>query len=432
MRKVFFLLIDGLSDNSYLDGCENGLDYKTPMQMAKTPTLDALASSGALCGIMDPVAPGIACGSDTAHLSIFGYDPYTVYKGRGAFESIGAGIDLAPGDIAFKCNFATLREADQMITSRRVEANFDELGPYLCEYLQHNLNFHPDFPNHKITFKYAMEHRLGISISGPSLSDKISGTDPLKENFPLLVCVPTATGDQDAEFTCKLVNCISVSITRLLKELPLNEERRKDGLPPLNVVLFRGAASICVMPPFPFPGFMIAPTCIISGIGRSIALDIIKVPGATGDYHSNLHLKVTTAMKTLLEKSGNRYQFAFVHIKAVDHAGHDGDLQKKIFFIEQTDKALAAALTLVADGAQTEEILVCVTGDHSTPTSLCDHSNEPVPILLALLKGPSMVSLVSDARFVVPSFDEISCPGGALGRFSGRKLLPLIEQLAKI
>lgn len=77
MRKVFFLLIDGLSDNSYLDGCENGLDYKTPMQMAKTPTLDALASSGALCGIMDPVAPGIACGSDTAHLSIFGYDPYT-------------------------------------------------------------------------------------------------------------------------------------------------------------------------------------------------------------------------------------------------------------------------------------------------------------------------------------------------------------------
>jgi 2,3-diphosphopglycerate-independent phosphoglycerate mutase len=100
--RVVLVLIDGLGDVSV-----PSLGFRTPLQATPTPTLDALAAAG-VCGLLDPVSPGRACGSDTAHLSLLGYDPRECYRGRGAFESMGTGLDMAAGDVAFKCNFATL------------------------------------------------------------------------------------------------------------------------------------------------------------------------------------------------------------------------------------------------------------------------------------------------------------------------------------
>jgi 2,3-diphosphopglycerate-independent phosphoglycerate mutase len=96
--KVLFLLIDGLGDVP-----SPQLQNRTPLQAAKLPTFDWLAARS-LTGLMSPVEPGVACGSDTAHLSILGYDPRIYYKGRGAFETIGAGLPMASSDIAFKVN----------------------------------------------------------------------------------------------------------------------------------------------------------------------------------------------------------------------------------------------------------------------------------------------------------------------------------------
>lgn len=95
-KRVAFVLIDGLGDVSI-----PRFGYKTPLEAAKVPNLDAIASAG-VNGLMDPVEVGLGCGSDTAHLSIMGYDPRVYYRGRGAFESMGAGLAMAPGDIAFK------------------------------------------------------------------------------------------------------------------------------------------------------------------------------------------------------------------------------------------------------------------------------------------------------------------------------------------
>ena len=98
-RRVAFVLIDGLGDVSI-----PRFGYRTPLQAANVPNLDAIASAG-VNGLMDPVEVGLGCGSDTAHLSLLGYDPRVYYRGRGAFESMGTGLAMSPGDIAFKvCN----------------------------------------------------------------------------------------------------------------------------------------------------------------------------------------------------------------------------------------------------------------------------------------------------------------------------------------
>lgn len=120
--SVVLLLIDGLGDVSV-----PALAWRTPLQAATLPTLDALARAG-LCGLLDPVAPGLACGSDTAHLSLLGYDPRECYRGRGAFEALGAGLDLQPGDVAFKCNFAVVEAGTRRVLSRRADRNFEEPG----------------------------------------------------------------------------------------------------------------------------------------------------------------------------------------------------------------------------------------------------------------------------------------------------------------
>jgi 2,3-bisphosphoglycerate-independent phosphoglycerate mutase len=112
---------------------------------------------------MDPVEPGLACGSDTAHMSLLGYEPRVMYRGRGAFESMGAGIEMQPGDIAFKCNFATVDPETNIVISRRADRHFEEEGPVLCAALDgHTI---PGYPQHRLSVKYATEHRCGICVT---------------------------------------------------------------------------------------------------------------------------------------------------------------------------------------------------------------------------------------------------------------------------
>ncbi|RZC70345.1 hypothetical protein C5167_033495 [Papaver somniferum] len=141
-QRVAFVLIDGLGDVSL-----PRFGNRTPLQVAKIPNLDAIASAG-INGLMDPVEAGLGCGSDTAHLSLLGYDPRVYYRGRGAFETMGAGLAMQPGDIAFKSNFATLDEKSEVVTSRRADRHFEEEGPILCAALD-KLKL-PSFPEYEV------------------------------------------------------------------------------------------------------------------------------------------------------------------------------------------------------------------------------------------------------------------------------------------
>ncbi|KAK9845885.1 hypothetical protein WJX81_005130 [Elliptochloris bilobata] len=378
--RIAFLLIDGIGDVSV-----PRLRNRTPLQVADTPTLDAVAAAG-LSGLLDPVEPGLACGSDTAHLAILGYDPRRYYRGRGAFESMGAGIAMAPGDIAFKSNFATLDPASGVVLRRRADRRFEDLGPQLCAALD-GLRL-PSFPAHAVSVRYATEHRCGVVVRGAGLSDAISGTDPLRDNLPLRAVRPL-DDSEEAAHTAAVVAELSGVMRAILEAHPINAQRVSQGKPPANTVLLRGCGSRIAVEPFQalhgMRACMLAPTKIIAGLGMSLGVDRLTAEGATGDYRTRLDAKAAAVADAL---AGGQYGFAFLHVKAVDDTGHDRDTVLKVRYLEAVDamtRQLVARLA-AAEAAGRGRFAVCVTGDHSTPVVFGDHSHEPVPLALAHLR----------------------------------------------
>ncbi|XP_059645746.1 uncharacterized protein LOC132287215 [Cornus florida] len=485
-RRVAFVLIDGIGDVSL-----PRFGYKTPLQIATIPNLDAIASAG-VNGLMDPVEVGLACGSDTAHLSLLGYDPRIYYRGRGAFESMGAGLAMSPGDIAFKSNFATLNEKTGIVTSRRADRHFEEEGPILCAALD-GMKL-PSFPQYEVRVRYATEHRCGVVVKGPNLSGNISGTDPLKDNR-LLLQAKALDDTDEGKHTASVVNELSKEISRILISHPLNGKRAAEGKNVANVVLLRGCGIRIEVPSFEkkhglWP-CMVAPTKIIAGLGLSLGIDILEAPGATGDYRTLLTSKATAIAKALAaplqpcsnvfvpgeneHKQGRSdgYDFGFLHIKAIDDAGHDKASIFKVKGLEAVDRAIGqlAKLLWQAESTGNYQYYLCVTGDHSTPVEYGDHSFEPVPFALCRLKdfvgaigGESIISETSLDPFPLPTvsadedsaddmvmeeekkskllqafsgdsvceLNEIAAARGCLGRFPGGEMMGIIKTFLKL
>lgn len=410
--RVALVLVDGAGDASLAE-----LGGRTPLEAARTPRLDALARDGA-CGLMDPVMPGLACGSDTAHLALLGVPPRVWYRGRGAFETMGSGLAMRDGDIAFKSNFATVDDATGVVLRRRADRDFARWGPPLCELLSRVRL--PSFPGVEVRVRYATEHRCGVRLRGPGLSDAVTGTDPLRDGLPLRESRPLEPGDAAAERASRAVNECSEQFRRALRASPLNRERVRRGLAPANAVLLRGCGARVPVPSFEsahgMRAFMVAPTCIIAGLGESLGMRVVRVPGATGDYASDLGAKAAAFVREL---SGGAHDFGFLHVKAVDDAGHDRDAAQKVRQIERVDAMVGAVL----DGMAASGVphVVAVTADHSTPVRTGDHGCEPVPFAVAAY--PPVAGMADG----VAAYSEVDCAdGGALGRFTGDGLMPLL------
>jgi len=418
--KTVFVMIDGLADAAY-----SSLDNKTYLQKAQIPNLDKLASSG-LTGLLDPVETGLACGSDTAHMSIFGYDPFTNYEGRGSFETMGAGLPLTYQDIAFKCNFASLDTESGLVVRRRVSRKFYRWGLPLIEAIDNKPI--PGYENYTVHVLHATEHRCGLKVSGPGLSHKIEGTDPLKDNLPLVVPKALEDSDPQAVFTAKLLQNLSNWIKEQLQNHPINIERVKNGKFPANTLLLRGCGVRLKVPSFAekynLKSFVIAPTAIIKGIGITFGMDVHDVPGATGDIYSNHKAKFDKASELITQN----YQFGFVHIKAIDDLGHDKNMEGRIEMIQKLDSIIGSFVKQLAETNYKGWIVV--TGDHTTHLHSGDHSYESVPFLATNLY--ELEKEESNFRDRVNSFDEISCSRGSLGRFPGSEVMPLIRSLMNI
>lgn len=305
---IVLLLIDGLGDADV-----PSLSYRTPLAAAYTPCLDVLASVGA-SGLMDPVLPGAACGSDTAHLSLFGLDPRGLYRGRGAFETIGAGLAMRRGDVAFKSNFAHVDPSTGVVLSRRADRRLDAHGPAFAAALD-GLAI-PGFPEHRLRAKHATEHRAGVLLSGPGLSDAIVGTDPLKDNLPLVQPRPLDPSDRDAALTCRVLVAASRLASEVLAAHPANAQRLAEGKVPVNAVLFRGPGGLPDLTPFAqLHGgarlAAVAPTRIVAGLAQALgAVDADDVPGATGDYFTDFDAKVDAVVRILKGKRAGERQNA--------------------------------------------------------------------------------------------------------------------------
>ncbi|MGY4706581.1 2,3-bisphosphoglycerate-independent phosphoglycerate mutase [Candidatus Bipolaricaulota sp. J31] len=399
--KAILIIADGLG------GRPTDWGNATCLERASTPNIDALAQEGA-CGIMDPIRPGVRPGSDTSHLSIFGYDPYEVYTGRGAFEALGIGMEVRGGDVCFRANFATVEERDGklVVVDRRAGrlAEGKELAKALAGLDLGKFGV-------EVYFRASTEHRGALVLRGEGLSAAVSDTDPHETGVP--VAEAKALEDSEAaRRTAEILNEITRQAYALLKDHPVNLRRKEEGKPPGNIVLLRGAAVMPHLVPvtekYGIRGACIAGGALYKGVARAAGLEVIEVPGATGDLKTDLVAKAKAALKALED-----YDLVFVHIKGTDNAGHDHDAEAKTRFIERIDREFFGTLLEKLDlGA----VHLCFSGDHTTPIDYGDHTPDPVPVLFV---GPS----IRPDR--VERFGERTAAEGGLGRFSGN----LVPQL---
>ena len=372
--KIVLLVIDGLGG---LPRPETG---KTELETASTPNLDKLAAKG-VCGLSDPVGPGITPGSAPGHLALFGYDPVSFNIGRGVLEAMGIDFDLQPGDAAARGNFCTVDKAD-LITDRRAGRISTEKCAELCQLLDGLL-----IENVKIFVQPVREHRFIAVFRGGDLSPDVSDSDPQQLGVtPKVITALSPEADRMAGIANQFVAQAKTTLSEHL---------------PANMVLLRGFSK---QPHFPTMGeiYKLRPAAIASypmyrGLARLLGMKVLETGTSIEDE-----------FKTLIQNYA-RYDLFFLHIKGTDSAGEDGDFDRKVKIIEQVDKALAELMSLQPE-------VIVVTGDHSTPALLRGHSWHPVPVLLySRWCRPDRVS----------EFSESACISGGLGRFPATQIMPL-------
>lgn len=381
--KAIIVVVDGMADRPL-----KALGGKTPLEAARKPQLDSLAGRG-ITGILDPISPGIRAGSDTSHLAILGYNPYSVYTGRGPYEALGMGLDLEEGDVAFRCNFATVDEDFRVIDRRagRIE-DTRELEKAIKEEIELPVAF--DFAS--------LEYRSALVLRGLN-THRVTDIDPHREGGE--VEKPEAL-EVEAEKTAQVLWEFTTKAHQVLREHPLNRDRE----PPANILLPRGGGTYLPLENFQqrhgLRGSCIATTAIIKGIARSAGFEVAEP-----------RVGYSQRMGQALEELGSR-DLVLMNIKEADEAGHDGLPEEKRRLIESIDSSLEELLEF------TRENFLVLLSDHSTPCDVGDHAGDTVPVLIA---GPGVRA---DG---VESFDERSCSQGGLSRIRARHIMPILLDL---
>ena len=402
--KGILVIADGLG------GRPTDASGNTCLEAARTPTLDDLARRGAL-GLVDPIGPGVRPGSDTAHLSLLGYDPYAIYTGRGVFECLGIGMDVRAGDVCFRANFATVEsgDGDRIVTDRRagrIDSGQRELADAL------NAIELRDVPGVSFEFRASTQHRGALLLRGEGLSRCVGENDPHGVGRPAARFEAEAGCEREAARTAAALNELVDRGHEVLRDHPVNVRRIEAGEPPANFVLARGAADCPVIPSiesiYGVRGAVIAGGALYRGVALACGMESLDVPGATGGLDTDLSAKAAAAVGAL-----EAFDYVFVHVKGTDNAGHDQDAAAKTAFIERIDAEFFAPLL---DGIDHKLTHVAFTGDHTTPIDFGDHTHEPVPVLFF---GPNVMPDRTAA------FGERVAGGGGLGRWSGR-VLPML------
>ncbi|MCS7129900.1 MAG: phosphoglycerate mutase, partial [Archaeoglobaceae archaeon] len=283
---LLMFIIDGLPDRP--------MKNKTPLSVAKKPNLDKIAEIG-INGIMDTISPGVRPGSDTSHLALLGYDPYKFYSGRGPIEAYGVGIDLKPGDLAFRANFATVvgngSIFDKVVVDRRAGRieNTEELVKALNE-----IDLSLDFEVARAT-----GHRA-VVVFREAFSADLSDTDPKVVGEKVKKCKPLA---ESASKVAEVVNEFMQKAHEVLEKHSINAERELKGLPKANAILLRGSGVMKEIPSFKgkygLKLTVISATALIKGVGRMVGGEVFTPKGATGNKKTDIGAKIESALDFL-------------------------------------------------------------------------------------------------------------------------------------
>lgn len=387
--RIVLLVLDGLGG---LPHPETG---RTELEAAATPNLDRLARRSAV-GLSEPVAPGIRPGSGPGHLALFGYDPVEWNIGRGVLSALGIGFDLRPGDVAARLNFATVDDEGR-VADRRAGRPPDEENRRLIEKLREGVSAPAGV---ELFWESEKEHRAVMILRGEGLSAELGDTDPQETGVPPLHVRPLADAPDEAEHSARVVQDILEDAREVLADEPT-----------ANGLLARGFAAYERYPSmaerYKLGSLAIARYPMYRGVARLLGMDIHPTPASD------------EASIDGLEEQFEAYDFHFVHFKAIDSRGEDGDFDAKVAAIEAVDALVPRVEALEPDA-------LLVTGDHSTPAAFRQHSWHPVPVLLA-------------SRWCRPveidGFGERDCMRGSLGIVPAKHLMTLAlahaDRLAK-
>lgn len=373
--RIVQLVMDGLG------GLPHPQTGMTEMETARTPNLDALAARGE-CGLLYPVAHGITPGSAPGHLALFGYDPIRHQVGRGVVEALGIDFDLQPGDVAARGNFCTV-DGRGVLTDRRAGRPPMEVNLRLCQLLSG-----VKLPGVQVFVRPVKEHRFALVLRGEGLGEEVSDTDPQKEGQAPLPATPTAP---QGESTARLANAFVAAARELLS-----------GQHPANMVLLRGFSSMPHIPSmaqvFKLSPAAIATTPMYRGLAKVLGMTVLPVAHSLEEEFA------------LLAAHFPNHDYFFLHVKATDQAGEDGDFQRKVAVIEEVDSLVPRILELRPE-------VLAVAADHSTPAAYKGHSWHPVPFLLA---SPWC------RRSGLTRFTEAQCAQGGLGHMASAQVMPLL------
>ncbi|RJX28000.1 MAG: cofactor-independent phosphoglycerate mutase [Dethiobacter sp.] len=362
--KYIVILGDGMPDYPLEE-----LGGKTPLQYARTPYMDKLAKQGEM-GMVKTVPQGMPAGSDVANLSVMGYDPARYYTGRSPIEAVAMGVKLAEEDMAFRCNLVTLSGEGPYKKRRMLDYSSDEIStPEAREIIEEvaarlgneTFNFYTG-----ISYRHLMVWRGGPDGFDLTPPHDITGKEiaaylPEGENGPVLL--------RFMEESCSF-----------LPEHTVNRERQSRGLRPANSIWLWGQGRRPRLDSFKekygVEGAVISAVDLIKGLGILAGLEVVNVPGATGNISTNFRGKALKAVEAL--KEGR--DFVFIHIEAPDEAGHRGELEIKIRAIEEIDEKVVGEVLRGLE--EFPEYRLMVLSDHPTPLTLRTHTAEPVPFCI--------------------------------------------------
>ena len=372
--KYILIIGDGMADNPVPE-----LNGKTPLEAANKPHIDALAKKAQLGHVLT-VPKNQVPGSDTAILSIFGCDPNLYYTGRSPLEAAGSGVELQPGDVSYRCNMIALEEGEMPFEEKRILSHSagsidGETSITLVKWLFEE----PEFR--------ARAEALGLRIEpSPSFRhiavQKNGDTNgfvaaPPHDHLGEVIGTFRLHGNQNAEDLWALMELAN----QKLDHHPINEARRAAGKLPANGVWFWAEGTAVKLPNFVetyhHGGSVISAVPLVHGIGALTGLNMISVPGATGENDTNFEGKVQAAVDALL--GGD--DFVCVHIEAPDEATHNGNLAHKLEAIEFLDSRVVAPLTEKLDQAGVDYRILMLS-DHKTLMSTRGHDGDPVPFMI--------------------------------------------------
>lgn len=375
------------------------LGDKTLLQYANTPYMDLLAKNGRV-GRLKTVADGFHPGSEVANSSILGYDQSKVYEGRGPLEAASIGVELAPDDMAIRCNLICIENGNiKNHSCGRLET---EEADVLIKFLQEKLG------SERVHFYTGIQYRHLLVIKGGNKHLKCTPPHdvPGQPFMPLLVKPEIP----EAKETADLINDLILKSQKLLADHPLNKQRVAEDKDPANSIWpwaggYRpNMTPLTVTYPQIKRGAVITAVDLIRGIGRLAGLRCINVEGATGLYDTNYEGKAQAAIEALKTDD-----FVYLHVEASDEAGHDGNLKLKLQTIEDLDRRLIGPIYEAVKNFD-EPVSIAVLPDHPTPVALRTHTNEPIPFLIYY------PGIEADS---VQTFDEIAAVDGSYGLFEG-------------